>query len=223
MIFRPRSMERMESHSQKAVTRARNFLPTTQSVADAAVSRLVAAASEPECRPAQILPVLSSREPGAPEAFHFLKQPTISVKSSGPRPGRQTMSTNTMKVSPITAIILASFSLCLPACDKLEAESNETQHIELRQYAEAGARRGGAQDRGHQPCQKGRHQHPAIRLPDPLAPPHRGPCPGGRVSRGDPGQGGPGGEAGRFDVQDPPNALSGQAGHRDGRGPVGAN
>ena len=69
------------------------------------------------------------------------------------------------------------------------------------------------------PQGKGRHHHPAICLPDPLAATHRCPCLGERVSRGDHGQGGPGGEEGRCDVQDPANSLQGKAGRRGGREP----
>ena len=49
---------------------------------------------------------------------------------------------------------------------------------------EGGGPPGGTSDHGHQPDGKGRHHHPAICLPDPLAASHRGLCLGGRVSRG---------------------------------------
>ena len=48
-------------------------------------------------------------------------------------------------------------------------------------------------------------------LPDPLAAAHRRLRLGQRVSRGDRRQGGPGGEEGRFDVQDPASALQHKA------------
>ena len=48
--------------------------------------------------------------------------------------------------------------------------------------------------------------------------PHRRLCLGQRVSRGDLHQGGPGGEEGRCDVQDPASSLQGKGGRRVGRG-----
>jgi membrane fusion protein (multidrug efflux system) len=76
------------------------------------------AASGPGCGNLALFPASAS---GAGRltiiiVIEYRIQPTVSAKRSGSRPARRPSSINTMKISPILAVILASFCLTLPAC-----------------------------------------------------------------------------------------------------------